>query len=582
MEENEKNRLESLKQLKENFQKKNTKEAKVKKFFAIFISVLLVVVIIYLIMIYSGIINTEESSFNKEFEKIYNSVKQEKINKENNPHYEYLGFQAIQKESVYYNQYKEIEDIFNIKIDEDFYIINNYNKGELNFKDELSGIYLTNYDKLLVFNLNPYVDENNKTYILPEILEEYNKNKDIDTSGANKPVLLKGMTPVKYNEELNIWEVTTEDDVNWYNYDNKKWANVILSDYENGNIEDASMFVWIPRYAYKISNDNYNKNDEGIIGIKFLRDNTNYDKNGILVDSKNTKSNLNYVVHPAFDMEKELTGIWVSKYEASSLEYGSTGENNGGDDNSKLTYKSIANAYSWTNVKIDTSYIVAKNLVNNHIYGLDNNQADSYLMKNTQWGAIAYLTQSKYGRNNNKVAINNYYDKEKMKTGYGAINNTSDYGNAENITALWNTKEGMNASTTGNVYGIYDLAGGAVERTAAYLNNNSISLKNEAITLYQANQKYKDIYSVSTNDERTENYNLASKLYGDAVYETSSNGDKNSGWYNSNSFMPTGLYTFFYRGGSAIDGKNASLFYFSSSSGGVYKFAGFRAVLTEK
>ena len=46
--------------------------------------------------------------------------------------------------------------------------------------------------------------------------------------------------------------------------------------------------------------------------------------------------------------------------------------------------------------------------------------------------------------------------------------------------------------------------------------------------------------------------------------------------------MITGLYTFFYRGGSAIDGKKASLFYFSSSSGGVYKYAGFRAVLTEK
>lgn len=582
MEENEKRRLENLKQLQEKMKKKTTRDSKLKQILIVFVSALIIALIVYLIMIYSGIINTTYSQFNKEFEIIYDAVKNQKEKKNTDPYYEYIGTKSSQRKHIYSNEYNDIEKIIGTSINEDFFVIDNSNAKGLGLEEQISGVYLINYDKLLVFNLKPYINDNEKTYILSNILEEYIKNREIDTSGANKPLLLEGMKPVKYNETLKKWEITTENDNSWYNYDDKKWANVILSDYEGEDIDQASMFVWIPRYAYKISENNYNTNKEGIIAIKFLKDNTNYDKEGNLINNKNTKSNLDYVVHPAFNFDKELTGIWVSKYEASSLEYGLTGENYGGDNNTKLTYKSVADRYSWVNVKIDTSYIISKNIIENSLYGLNKEQTDSHLMKNTEWGAVAYLAQSKYGRNNNQISINNYYEKEKLKTGYSTVNNNNEYGNAANITSLWNTENGVRASTTGNVYGIYDLVGGAIERTAAYLDNNSISLKNEALNLYQADNKYKDLYNVSDTDERSRNYSLAIKNYGDAVYETSSNGDENSSWYNGNSFMITGLYTFFYRGGSAIDGKKASLFYFSSSSGGVYKYAGFRAVLTEK
>ena len=145
------------------------------------------------------------------------------------------------------------------------------------------------------------------------------------------------------------------------------------------------------------------------------------------------------------------------------------------------------------------------------------------------------------------------------------------YGNKDVITFLWNTEKGMKASTTGNTYGIYDLVGGANERTAGYLDNNSESLKIEALSLFETEKKYKDIYMASVKDERKENYDLAINNYGDAIFETSSNGDGSNSWYNTNSYMPTGLYNFFYRGGSAMDVRKASLFYFSGSSGGVYK-----------
>jgi len=65
----------------------------------------------------------------------------------------------------------------------------------------------------------------------------YNEEK-----GVNHPVLFTGMTPVKWD---GITEIkTTEDDPDWYDYDEKRWANAKSA--------DGSYWVWIPRYAYKI------------------------------------------------------------------------------------------------------------------------------------------------------------------------------------------------------------------------------------------------------------------------------------------------------------------------------------------
>ena len=78
-------------------------------------------------------------------------------------------------------------------------------------------------------------------------------------------------------------------------------------------------------------------------------------------------------------------------------------------------------------------------------------------MKNDEWGAAAYLSRSKYGKND-EVTINSnslYY------TGGGS-------GNAY----VNNVAQG----TTGNVYGVYDMSGGAWEYVAAYVNNGDGNL----------------------------------------------------------------------------------------------------------
>ena len=116
------------------------------------------------------------------------------------------------------------------------------------------------------------------------------KEPYVDEALVEPPQLTDGMTPVKY--ENGNWVKTDIYDSNWYDYTEKKWANVVLVNEEgldaNGDEqvfnedgtlnEDSnySMLVWIPRYAYIIST-NYHNNTAGQVDIVFL-DKENHNK----------------------------------------------------------------------------------------------------------------------------------------------------------------------------------------------------------------------------------------------------------------------------------------------------------------
>ncbi|MFR0822195.1 MAG: type II secretion system protein [Clostridia bacterium] len=144
--------------------------------------------------------------------------------------------------------------------------------------------------------------------------------------GVNKPILTNGMKAIKfvYPTENSEGEVkdSSVNELDWYDYNTKRWANA--------QTEDGSMWVWIPRYAYKVNASNQT------FDIKFLIGTTDnyYDENGQIQTAKRCKSEneqvdttVGYTVHPAFTDEtkihyrnggwdKELTGIWVAKFEA--------------------------------------------------------------------------------------------------------------------------------------------------------------------------------------------------------------------------------------------------------------------------
>ena len=52
------------------------------------------------------------------------------------------------------------------------------------------------------------------------------------------------------------------------------------------------------------------------------------------------------------------------------------------------------------------------------------------MMKNSEWGAVTYLTQSKYGRNENEIMINSYckdFNDYSKITGIGGNLNENKY-----------------------------------------------------------------------------------------------------------------------------------------------------------
>ena len=397
----------------------------------------------------------------------------------------------------------------------------------------------------------------------------------VDNAGNKKEIISE---KIEITSVPNYWKKTTSTDPEWYNYGTevnapklgtgmtpivyegankpteKKWANAIT--------EDGSMWVWIPRYAYSITSG-YHSSSAGNIEIKFLKESSN-----VAYDGTSTWDNVSgqgkWNIHPAFNYGQEVSGIWVAKFEASpegattdkaNSEYNGTGK--------KLQVK--PGVSSWRYITIGNMYTVCKNY---------NSALNSHMMKNDEWGAVAYLSKSKYGKQNEEVWINN---SSSYITG-SAGNSASASGNTGTTTDYTST-QGVKASTTGTVYGVYDMSGGAWEYVAGYVKNGNSSLTSYGSSLVNGDAKTKNVYSKGSSDSRDNNYSANSGKYGDAVYETSTNGSGSTSWYGDYSYFPSTGSPFFGRGGDYSSGTGAGVFYFNDDSAYSYFVGSFRPVL---
>ena len=165
---------------------------------------------------------------------------------------------------------------------------------------------------------------------------------------------------------------------------------------------------------------------------------------GVASTTKTMVSSDYFMVHPAFtdgtstgyengEWREEIEGIWIGKYETS----GSTTE-----------LKVEPGVSSLRSQTIGTFYTAGREYAD---------ELNSHMLKNSEWGAVAYLTESKYGRNGHEITINNN----------GTTYYTGGAGNA------YTTNENVLQSTTGNVYGVYDLSGNAWEYVAGYYNEGT-------------------------------------------------------------------------------------------------------------
>ena len=405
------------------------------------------------------------------------------------------------------------------------------------------------------------------------------KTVNQDTSGANAPVIIDGLIPVNWNG--SSWVETTVNE--WeYNYNSVAEATQTTvagngnGAWANAQTADGSMYVWIPRYTYKItsgyhtSGNSWNSLDNpgtNKIEVKF--------SNGTTDDVTSGAANASegYIKHPAFTFgTDELTGIWVAKYEASQGEIMATGVV---DKPSEIKYvaqfKPGVSSDWGTYFSISSAYEYAYNTFRN---------ADSHLMRNSEWGAVAYLTNA-IGRipyvNNNSNYIT------------GIAGDTQDASQSTSTTNSWNTVKGVKASTTHNVYGIYDLSGGRGEVVSAYHKggNNDYLIYDHSKTYGNAlytnrDTKYVEVYETNSGFTSGGDTVANIEIYtGDALYETNNSAyptdttalwDSDEGYDFFRSSKP-----FCERGGTYGAGTEAGIFTCTGSTG---RLSGsFRAVL---
>ena len=375
-----------------------------------------------------------------------------------------------------------------------------------------------------------------------------------DPTGANRPVLAEGMIPITYDGTNWVKADIYGAYNNWYDYGNQKWANAVMvtsakrETYMNADVgttipenDILAYLVWIPRYKYKLFNASYaNGTSPQVIDVTFENGTSTtgtvtctYASNGI--ESCQNKANGNWYTHPAFTMinasgnKTELKGIWVAKFEVS----GSTTAPRVKPGVSSLRSITVANMYNTGKLFRSTDYITSNGI----------NQSDSHMMKNIEWGAVAYLKQSIYGLGITDITSN----------GAGSYLTGGGSGTSYITNIL--------QSTTGNVFGVYDMSGGVYEYVMG--NYNKIA-ESSGLTVSGVPAEHIDIYSGTS---------VATSHLGDATGET-------AGWYSDATKFISSSSPWFLRGGDCSSGSVAGVFSFGSYNGGSYIPYGFRVVLS--
>ncbi len=294
-----------------------------------------------------------------------------------------------------------------------------------------------------------------------------------------------------------------------------------------------------------------------------------------------------WMTHPAFLAFPNTKGLWVGKFETGYKGATSTTTAQQNENNSQQVIIK-PNEYSWRGIQISNAYQTSFNY---------KRELESHMMKNTEWGAVAYLTNSIYGRctrnddataSCEEVRINN---NSNYVTGYGAIqspiNGYPSYHDFESATPkqsgdklyTYLDSKSVSASTTGNYSGIYDMSGGAWEYVMGVV-TSSTGTDQSGLTLTTIDAKYYDNYNFI--DAST----FSKSILGDAVKEIGPFKQEiyyqepiNIGsWYQDRANLPFAS-RWFKRGDRHSGGTQAGIFAFTSYNGNDYIDCSFRIAL---
>ena len=413
------------------------------------------------------------------------------------------------------------------------------------------------------------------------------------------PRLTSNMIPIVYKDNKWVKADYTNKDNNWYDYDNQQWANMATvtestrDAYKKADIgsevkmsDISMMFTWIPRYKYKLWNvdgtvgatDNVNLAGDKMIDVEFETIGT--------TKSKGTQ-NGEWLTHPAFTLGgEELPGFWMAKFETGHGVATTGGE---AIDNTVSPNKIVIkpSVYSWRNINMNNIFKTTTQIgAQPTLFGITTVD-DIHLSRNMEWGAMAYLTNSRYGKTGNpdytgdarKPRFNSQLN---GMTGCGGV---TDSAPLSEVCETYETANGQAASTTGNITGIYDTSGGLWEYVAGvmlaedgqHVMGANSAMKQDTLDQLWKNETYLDVYAYSDT-----NADISRGHLGDATMELGPIISKT--WYQEySSFVASYLnLTWFIRSGSINpenNGAHAGPLAYARDSGIASSVSGYRMVL---
>ena len=449
----------------------------------------------------------------------------------------------------------------------------------------------------------------------PITIEEKSTVSSLDTSGANAPVLASNMIPVYYDETSDVWKKADVNNKNssyqWYSYEpsgNYKgmWANAVTVKESNRqtylnatpgtpiSMDDiTTMWVWIPRF--KANTTDFDAiSGECSCSKAYTAKEECINNYGLWICPNPGAIDVTFVKQnePAIDAftfgNKELSGFWYGKFETShtTLVSSTTANNLGCTSETCSNANGIIikpNVRSLRYNNISNFFYASRSMEQTgNSFGFVSSEVDTHMSKNNEWGAVAYLTQSIYGRCTSstsctEIGINNNGN---YITGYGA-----PAGSSSSVTnGTYDTTLGKDASTTKNIYGIYDMSGGALEYVMGVLADSNGNPRSGNDSSY--NSGFTGMLSDGTTytgvpfpDSKYYNLYTGSSYIGHALTET-----KN--WYSdvASFFIPGSPW--FNRGGnynnSTSNITTAGVFYFNSGNGNSYNIISSRLVISNE
>ena len=424
------------------------------------------------------------------------------------------------------------------------------------------------------------------------------------------------MIPIAYENGVTVKAdiASKNSNYSWFNYCQRtnseagdynptcefRWANIVLVEANGVNsretyknaipgtpINEADIlayYVYVPRYKYEIFN-----NANPIVGVSEQIINVEFENRTIAKSSGVAEGT--WLTHPAFTFgTTELNGIWIGKFEISSEEnstcYSASSVAN--CNQTSISPRIKPNKNSWRYANLSTMYIVSQYFKSNPMYGINAPTIDSHMIKNMEWASALYLSQSIYGKRGLTTAeiyANNY------NAGSSAYYNTLTGCCAANAGAAQSTtcsrpfpiNTGLHASTSGSLYGIYDMRGGAHEYTMGNMVNIGGAFQTSSSGFNGSSRpypdpKYYDSYEYGTTASDIDAYSRG--LLGDGTRESiKSVGGVSCGWYNGTCYFVRNAIAWFTRGGTASGGALHTAYSYDSGVGGTSSEITTRSVL---